>query len=110
MGMRMTLQAQAILNVMLDDPAGRYYGLELAKAAGLASGSLYPLLAKLEREGVLTSSWEHIDQHEAGRPRRRYYMFTTDGAALARQELAATRQRLAPGRARATRPGLAGSQ
>ena len=63
MGLQMTVQTQAILSVLLGDAAGRHYGLEIAQAAGIATGSLYPALARLEREGWVTSSWEQIDQH-----------------------------------------------
>lgn len=94
----MTVQTQAILSVLLGDAAGRHYGLEIAQAAGIATGSLYPALARLEREGWVTSSWEQIDQHQACRPRRRYYRLTAHGAACAEQALADTIRRLSPAR------------
>jgi PadR family transcriptional regulator, regulatory protein PadR len=108
MGRRMSLQTQQVLRVLLDDPLGEHYGLEIAKAAGLASGSLYPTLARLEREGWVSSDWEQVSQREAGRPRRRYYRLTADGAVWARQELAATLARLSPGGVPNARPRWAG--
>jgi PadR family transcriptional regulator, regulatory protein PadR len=110
MGFRMTLQTLAILRVLLDDPAGEHYGLEIAKAAGLPGGSLYPALARLEREGWVTSAWEDLDEHEAGRRRRRYYRLTPDGAQRAGQAVAATARQLSPRAARLTGPGLAGAR
>jgi DNA-binding PadR family transcriptional regulator len=96
MGFRMTMQTLAVLRVLLDHPLEEHYGLELSKAAGLASGSLYPILARLEQHGWVTSDWEQVDQHEAGRPRRRYYRLTPEGAAGAEQSLAAEVERLSP--------------
>jgi PadR family transcriptional regulator, regulatory protein PadR len=95
-GFEMTLQTQAVLRVMLDHPLQEHYGLEISKAAGLPSGSLYPILARLERAGWISSDWEQVDAHEAGRPRRRYYTLTPDGAEMAEQALAATLKRLSP--------------
>jgi PadR family transcriptional regulator PadR len=100
MGFRITVQTLAVLRVLLDHPLQKYYGLELSKAAGLPSGSLYPILARLEQQGWLTSDWEQVDQRAAGRPRRRYYQLTGEGAAEAEQALAATVERLSP------QPGL----
>jgi PadR family transcriptional regulator len=45
-----------------------------------AYGTLYKALARLERDGYLTSRWE--DPHAAadeGRPRRRFYRLTLEG-------------------------------
>ena len=71
-----------------DDPTQRWSGTELSKKTGLGSGTLYPLLAKLEKAGWLTPEWEVIDPREAGRPRRRYYKLTAVGARSARNALA----------------------
>jgi PadR family transcriptional regulator PadR len=108
MGRQMSLQTQQVLRVLLNDPVAEHYGLEIAKAAGLASGSLYPILGRLEHDGWVTSDWENVNQHEAGRPRRRYYRLTADGAIWARQELAATLSQLSPRRTTAAKPGWAG--
>jgi PadR family transcriptional regulator, regulatory protein PadR len=109
MGFRITVQTLAVLRVLLDHPLQRHYGLEVAKAAGLASGSLYPILARPEQQGWLTSDWEQVDQRQAGRPRRRYYQLTPEGAAGAAQALAATVELLSPqpgsGARPAPRPG-----
>ena len=53
-------------------------GAEISVATGIASGTLYPLLARLEYVGWLTSAWE--DPSVAGRPRRRLYVITDVGA------------------------------
>lgn len=65
-----------------------HYGLELARTAGLPSGAIYPILARLEEHGLLAADWEDIDEHAEGRRRRRYYTLTGEGARIARAELA----------------------
>lgn len=57
-----------VLKVFLEDPGQPRYGFELMKLTGMASGSLYPMLAKLEGAGWLTRGKENIDPHAAGRP------------------------------------------
>ncbi|MFD7710865.1 PadR family transcriptional regulator [Streptomyces sp. NPDC059785] len=86
---RMTLQTQLVLRALLEDPAKQRYGLELCELAGLPSGTIYPILARLEQVGWVDSTWEDPAVHEkAGRPRRRFYRITRDGAEQAREALA----------------------
>ncbi|MFK4228055.1 PadR family transcriptional regulator [Streptomyces sp. NPDC019890] len=55
----------------------------------MPSGTIYPILARLEQVGWVDSSWEDPVVHEqAGRPRRRFYRITQDGAVRARDDLA----------------------
>lgn len=84
-GPRMTLQTQLVLRAMLVDPSQHHYGPELSKATGLKTGTLYPILARLEQAQWVASSWEDIDPSEAGRPARRYYRLTPVGATEARR-------------------------
>jgi PadR family transcriptional regulator PadR len=95
-GFQMTLQTLAVLRVFLDHPLQEHYGLDISKAAGLPSGSLYPTMAKLERAGLVSSDWEQVDPHAVGRPRRRYYKLTPDGTEMAERALADTLERLSP--------------
>jgi PadR family transcriptional regulator len=76
----MTLPVQLVLRVLLADPAQEIYGLQICEAAGLPSGTIHPILARLEGFGWLESWWEDIDPAEQGRPRRRYYRLTQAGA------------------------------
>jgi PadR family transcriptional regulator len=85
---RMTLPTQRVLQVLLDDPGAERYGLEIGTDAGLPSGTIHPILARLERLGWVESRWEDVDPREAGRPARRYYRLTTDGVEQARDGLA----------------------
>jgi PadR family transcriptional regulator, regulatory protein PadR len=89
---RMTLATQRVLKELIADPTRRIYGFELCAAAELHSGTLYPILVRLEGLGWLESEWEEPEVHvPEKRPRRRYYRLTEDGAARARNALQAVR-------------------
>jgi PadR family transcriptional regulator, regulatory protein PadR len=86
--LRITLQTQLVLQAVLSDPGGEHYGLELCAETGLAAGTIYPILARLELAGWVESRWEDPATHVAeGRPRRRYYQLTGQGAVQAREAL-----------------------
>lgn len=60
--------------------AGHRYGFDVMDATGLPSGTVYPALSRLERDGLLRSSWENADvAHREKRPPRRYYRVTAHG-------------------------------
>ena len=62
-----------------------------------AHGTLYKALARLEDFGLLTSRWEAAATAPEGRPRRRLYELTGEGArAVERAHAAASPPRLAP--------------
>jgi DNA-binding PadR family transcriptional regulator len=87
---KMTGPVQQVLRAMLEDPAVPRYGLEISKQAGLETGTLYPVMARLEGVGWVESSWEDPELSiTEGRPRRRYYQLTRDGTEQARVALAA---------------------
>ncbi len=103
---KMTMATQLVLRALLADPADELYGSEIAGAAGLMSGTVHPILARLEAAGWVESRWEDVDPQVAGRPARRYYRITGDGARQARSELARV-PRPQPGRlAPRPEPGL----
>src|ERR1043165_7998120 len=82
--MRATSAAAALV---LDALArGSRYGFDILDATGLPSGTVYPILRRLEDDGLASSRWEaaQVAQREQ-RPPRRYYELTAEGeAALAR--------------------------
>jgi DNA-binding PadR family transcriptional regulator len=80
-----------VLAVFLADAAEPRYGYDLMRAARLSSGTLYPMLARLEDEGLVVSEWEPAGQ-EGGRPPRRYYRLTGEGVRVARLEVARAAQ------------------
>jgi PadR family transcriptional regulator len=92
MAVRMTIQTQMILKALLRDPARVLYGLELAQETGLLPGTAYPILMRLENERWVTSWWEDISPEAEGRPRRRYYRLTANGAVQASAAIAAARR------------------
>ena len=68
------------LHVIQAVAAGHRYGFDVMDVTGLPSGSVYPALSRLERDGLLRSSWESAElAHEAKRPPRRYYRVTARG-------------------------------
>lgn len=76
----------------MSTPGQGVSGAEISKHTGLASGSLYPILSRLEKAGWLSSEWEAGDPTALGRPRRRFYRVT----ALGQREVSAVRDALAP--------------
>ncbi|GAA4892532.1 DNA-binding PadR family transcriptional regulator [Stackebrandtia albiflava] len=86
-GLRMTPALAAVLTALLTEPDTPRYGMELITETGLPSGTLYPILRRLTLAGWVAASWEDVDPRDAGRPARRYYTLTPDGAEHARTEL-----------------------
>jgi len=67
---------------VLDAVARRIrHGFDIMDAAGLPSGTVYPILARLERDGYVRSRWEaQSTAFREKRPPRRYYEVTGPGA------------------------------
>jgi PadR family transcriptional regulator, regulatory protein PadR len=87
-GPRITIPVQLVLRTLLAEPTKEMYGLQICAAAGLPSGTIHPILARFEGLGWLESRWEDAVPQDEGRPRRRYYKLTEDGAERARIALA----------------------
>jgi PadR family transcriptional regulator PadR len=68
------------LGALLSSPAEELSGAEIARIAKIASGTLYPILFRLEDAKWVESRWEEGDPRLLGRPRRRYYRVTALGA------------------------------
>jgi PadR family transcriptional regulator PadR len=100
----MTAALAGVLEAFLADPATERYGLDIMQATGYPSGTVYPILMRLQRAEWLAGHWEEIDPAAVGRPARRWYRLTPDGVTTARTELAAYRRRNAAGPAVKTRP------
>lgn len=91
MGLRLRSSRQtfALLEALLYQPAHWSHGYALSQQTGLASGTLYPILMRLERLRWLETRWE--TEVGAGRPPRHLYRLTTDGREWAREELRVAR-------------------
>jgi PadR family transcriptional regulator, regulatory protein PadR len=85
---RVTIAVVKVLSALLEEPDRFRYGLELMAATGLPSGTLYPLLRRMQDAGWVTAEWERLDPVAAGRPARRYYRLTAEGIQRAQQALA----------------------
>lgn len=83
---------------------GYRHGFDIMRVTRLPSGSVYPLLRRLEASGLVESRWEPVaDAHDERRPQRRYYAATAAGRAAA----AAARERLLAQQALLRHPGRA---
>ncbi len=76
---RMSLQTLRVLEAFLENPTDQLSGADVQKRGHLSSGTLYPILLRLESAGWLVSRWEQVDPASVGRPRRRLYRLTSSG-------------------------------
>jgi PadR family transcriptional regulator, regulatory protein PadR len=77
--MTMTYQTALVLEALA---AGRHHGFDIMDATDLPSGTIYPILRRLDDEGLVRSRWERETvARKEQRPPRRYYELTTTGEA-----------------------------
>jgi PadR family transcriptional regulator len=84
---RLSDPAAAILSLFVSAPTREFYGIEIIQETSIASGTLYPILVRLEGSGMIEGRWEDIDESSAGRPRRRYYCLSPGAMEPARDAL-----------------------
>ena len=77
-----------VLKYLLEKPRADRSGADISRTTRVGSGTLYPMLARLEQVGWLSSKWERVDPAEAGRPRKRFYRLTAFGQTHAISALA----------------------
>jgi PadR family transcriptional regulator, regulatory protein PadR len=94
--MAYSMQTLKVLAAMLEDQSGQHFGYDLMKQTKLLSGSMYPILARLENDRILTSAIEEIDPKVEGRRARRYYTLTGQGIKVARDQLREAQTALQP--------------
>jgi len=82
---RLTQQTLKVLGALMSGRVRELSGADIAKSAQLSSGTLYPILYRLEEFGWLDSRWEEGDPATLGRPRRRYYRINAVGARKVRE-------------------------
>lgn len=82
--------ACVLLAALLDVGCRWSYGYELSSLTGIKSGTLYPLLIRLEAQGYLEAEWQQPTA--SGRPPRHAYRLTASGQQLARREAVAPDQ------------------
>ena len=86
---RLSHQTLRILKIFLDGPSEGLAGSDIWKKLGLFSGTVYPILMRLQGADWLTSDWEELPPEKLGRPRKRIYQLTGTGYNKAREALTA---------------------
>ena len=87
---RISPETLLVLERFMERPTDWRYGYELSCETGLKSGTLYPILMRLERYRLLEACWVAT---EDGVPPRHTYRLTPNGLELARAKLAEARPR-----------------
>ena len=72
----------AVLQRFAARPADWHYGYDLSRHTGLKSGTLYPILMRLEEYGLLETKWVAM---EKGVPPRHTYRLTAKGVQVLRE-------------------------
>jgi DNA-binding PadR family transcriptional regulator len=80
---RLTYPTALVLQALLH---GHHHGFDIMDVTGLPSGTVYPILRRLDAEGLVKSRWEKqgLARREQ-RPPRRYYELTATGRVTARE-------------------------
>ena len=86
--LRLELRRGCLIMAVLSQLKNEQYGYTLRQAlAGLGlaidEGTLYPLLRRLETQGLLASEWREEDKRN-----KRFYRLSTDGKIILKQLLA----------------------
>src|SRR5262245_33901561 len=90
--MNLTYPTTLVLHALAN---GSGHGFDVIDATGLASGTVYPILRRLEQEGLVSARWESVSiARDEQRPARRYYELTAAGQEVL--EKALERYRLTP--------------
>lgn len=80
---RLTHQSLMVLQVLMEDLREPLSGADIRRRTQLFSGTLYPIMLRFEDAGIVSSRWEDGDPHQLGRPRKRLYRITGEGAKIA---------------------------
>lgn len=83
-------QIDALLAALMGGVSQWRHGYDLSGETGLKSGTLYPILMRLERQGWLEARWE--DEPAPGKPRRHLYRLTALGTEEAQSTLRASQE------------------
>ena len=93
MGLRIRLSRQTltVLDALLARSGQWQHGYSLSQSIGIASGTLYPILMRLEKLHWLETRWE--ETKTPGRPPRHLYRLAGNARAWAREEIRAAQER-----------------
>jgi PadR family transcriptional regulator, regulatory protein PadR len=82
---RLTYPTTLVLQALLQ---GHHHGFDIMDATALPSGTVYPILRRLEAEGCVRSRWEREGEaRKEQRPPRRYYDLTSHGRSVASEAI-----------------------
>jgi len=87
---RISPETLRVLESFLQRPSGWHYGYELSRETKLKSGTLYPILMRLEKHKLLEARWVATQE---GVPPRHTYRLTPNGLQLARTQVAEAQSR-----------------
>jgi PadR family transcriptional regulator, regulatory protein PadR len=87
---RLSPETLLVLEKFVERPANWRYGYDISRETGLKSGTLYPILMRLEKHSLLEAEWVVT---ENGVPPRHTYRLTRKGLNLAKAKLAEARPR-----------------
>lgn len=76
---RMSGPTLKLLKLLLESPQEGRSGAQISKATNIGSGTMYPLLQRLELAKWIEGEWEDVDPADVGRPKRRFYKLTPAG-------------------------------
>jgi PadR family transcriptional regulator PadR len=85
---RLSHQTLRVLRSFMEQPKEWLAGSDIWNQTRTLSGTLYPILMRLEKARWLESKWEQLDPSEGGRPRKRFYRLTALGYNKANAALA----------------------
>jgi DNA-binding PadR family transcriptional regulator len=76
-----------VLDALLTSPGQWHHGYSLSQRTSISSGTLYPILMRLEKLRWLETRWE--ESRVSGRPPRHLYRLSGAARKWAREELLA---------------------
>lgn len=79
---RLSPQTIRVLERFASRPSAWQYGYELSRETGLKSGTLYPILMRLAKYGLLETKWMTTEE---GVPPRHTYRLTAKGVEVLRE-------------------------
>jgi PadR family transcriptional regulator PadR len=93
---RTSKQTLTLLASLAEKPSEWHYGYALSRETELMSGTLYPILMRLEERGWLETQWEAMEpsaEKRGGHPPRHMYRLTASGRAAAVEALSAAQSK-----------------
>jgi DNA-binding PadR family transcriptional regulator len=90
-----TMVLNAFLQAHQRNVRSRLAGADIMRAAQLSSAAVYPVIVRLEREGLIKGEPGSADPEVPGSPAGRMYRLTAAGGRVARQSVKALTRRKA---------------